>query len=111
MLKKFALISALVMLPAALLAQSWPNLPIIGAPSYSCGSVNAVSNCTVPAGPAITGNETVPVDTNLSNGAQPQTAKISLPALGAGVTVVSVPVTTDTLTVASTTRQLIVNPA
>ena len=50
-----------------------PNLPIVGGASYSCGSVNGVSNCTVPAGPLVlTGNETIPVNTNLSQGRSPQ---------------------------------------
>lgn len=50
-----------------------PNLPIVGGAAYSCGSVNGVSNCTVPAGPtALTGNETIPVNTNLSQGRSPQ---------------------------------------
>jgi hypothetical protein len=51
----------------------WPNFPIVGGSSYSCGSVNGVSNCTVPAGPtALTGNETIPANTNLSQGRSPQ---------------------------------------
>lgn len=51
----------------------WPNFPIVGGSSYSCGSVNGVSNCTVPAGPtSITGNETIPANTNLSQGRSPQ---------------------------------------
>lgn len=50
-----------------------PNLPIVGGASYSCGSVNGVSNCTVPAGPTVlTGNETIPANTNLSQGRSPQ---------------------------------------
>jgi hypothetical protein len=50
-----------------------PNLPIVGGAAYSCGSVNGVSNCTVPAGPLVlTGNETIPVNTNLSQGRSPQ---------------------------------------
>ena len=93
------------------IAQNWGGLPIVGGGSYCFSTVNAVCQQTVPAGPAITGNETIPLDTNLANGAQPQSGKISLPALGAGTLVVSVPVTTDTLTITSQERQRIVNPA
>lgn len=50
-----------------------PNLPIVGGASYSCGSVNGVSNCTVAAGPTtLTGNESIPANTNLSQGRSPQ---------------------------------------
>jgi hypothetical protein len=55
----------------------WPNFPIVGGSSYSCGSVNGVSNCTVPAGPTtLTGNETIPANTNLSQGRSPQNVLI-----------------------------------
>lgn len=107
-----ATVSALTFTSRDAISQTFaPNFPQVGAPSYSCGSVNGVSNCTVPAGPAITGSETIPADTNLANGANPQSVKIGVMSLGAGATVVTVPVTGDTITVAATTRQLIVNPA
>lgn len=62
----------------------WPNFPIVGGASYSCGSVNGVSNCTVAAGPtALTGNETIPANTNLSQGRSPQNVLIKPAALGA----------------------------
>jgi hypothetical protein len=65
-------------------AQEWPNLPIVGGQAYSCGQNNGVSDCTVPAGPpSITGIETIPLDTNLSGGETPQTAKVTINTLAA----------------------------
>lgn len=61
-----------------------PNLPIVGGASYSCGQVNGVSNCTVPAGPTVlTGNESIPANTNLSQGRSPQQVLVTPAALGA----------------------------
>ncbi len=78
----FALLSVTVI---AAFAQTWPNLPIVGGASYSCGTVNATQVCTVPAGPTVmTGNETVPADTNLSGGITPQTVKLSMQTMGLG---------------------------
>ncbi len=111
MFKKLALALIIAALPSLALAQSWPNIPVVGGPAYSCGSVNGVSNCTVPAGPSTTGNETVPADTNISGGASPQTVKIPITELGGGKLVVTTPVTTDVITVDAQTRQLIVTPA
>lgn len=64
-------------------AQSWPNIPIVGGAAYCSSTVNATCVNTVPAGPALTGNETVPADTNLSSGANPQTVKMPLTLLNA----------------------------
>lgn len=62
----------------------WPNWPLIGGASYSCGQVNGVSNCTVPAGPtSVTGNETIPANTGLSGGQFPQNALLSMASLQA----------------------------
>lgn len=61
-----------------------PNLPIVGGSSYSCGQVNGVSNCTVPAGPtALTGNESIPANTNLSQGRSPQQVLVTPAVLNA----------------------------
>lgn len=66
------------------ISQAFPFYPIVGGASYSCGSVNAVQVCTVPAGPtAVTGAETIPADTNLANGSNPQTVKLSMRSLNA----------------------------
>lgn len=92
-------------------AQWAPNAPNIGGPAYCSSTVNASCVNTVPAGPALTGNETIPADTNASGGQNPQSGRFTLPTLGAGTLDYSVPVTTDTTTAACTTRQVIVNPA
>ncbi len=87
MFKKIALgLFALVTIGTVAFAEGgfWSNWPIEGFASYSCGSVNAVSNCTVPAGPtAVTGNERVPANTNLSGGQSPQNILLSMAALNA----------------------------
>lgn len=88
-----------------------PNYPNIGGPSYCSSTVNATCVNTVPAGPAITGIETLPADTNALQGVQPQSGRISLPALGAGKLVLNTPVTTDVIAIDAQTRQLIVTPA
>ena len=62
----------------AAFAGMWPNFPIIGGASYCSSTVNGVCVNTVPAGPALTGNETIPADTNASGGQSPQTALLSL---------------------------------
>lgn len=60
----------------------WSNLPLVGGASYSCGSVNGVSNCTVPTGPvSLTGSETIPANTGLSGGTNPQNVLLSLASL------------------------------
>lgn len=112
----FALAALVATAGAAALAQQFPNLPLIGGASYcsgySSGPSGQVCVSTVPAGPtAVTGSETFPVDTNLASGAQPQTAKMSVRSIGAGATQYSAPLTGTSITIASTTRQVIVNPA
>ncbi len=67
---------------AAASAQIFPYFPIVGQPAYSCGQVNSVTDCTVAAGPpAITGIETLLLDTNLAGGAQPQTVLSTIDTL------------------------------
>lgn len=78
-------IAALAFIGVAL-AQSGvqSGLPVIGGASYCSSYVNAVCTNTVPAGPtAVTGAETVAVQTNLSAGQAPQTAAMSMRALNA----------------------------
>lgn len=81
-----------------------PNLPIVGGASYSCGSVNGVSNCTVPAGPTVlTGNETIPVNTNLSQGRSPQQVLVKPANLNANpITFVTVTTPTAGISAANT---------
>lgn len=75
---------------AAYAAGMFPGFPIVGAPSY-CSSTNQAGvpgttpqcTTTVPAGPpAITGNELIPADTQLTQGQAPQTVLIPSGALG-----------------------------
>ena len=115
MLKKLGL-SLLAVVSTVVIANAISGnqlgFPVIGGVSY-CSSYGNNSACrnTVAAGPALTGNETVIANTNVSGGATPITGLIPLPALGAGKLVVTTPVTTDTVTVDAQTRQLIVTPA
>jgi len=79
-----SLVAIFAVASVALAAGLWANFPKVGGASYSCGSVNGVSNCTVAAGPtAVTGNETIPADTNLSGGQTPQTVLMPMRALNA----------------------------
>ncbi len=113
MLKR--LLPSLVILAVAgiaAMAQTFaPNFPIIGGASYCSSTVNAVCVNTVPAGPALTGNETIPADTNAAQGIQPQSAKFALATLGAGTLDYTVNATGETITALGTTRQVITNPA
>lgn len=90
----------------------WNNFPKVGGAAYCITYVNGVCQQTVPAGPsALTGNETIPLDTNLPNGRMPQTVIANIGKLGAGKTTFNTPVTTDNVTIDAQTRQLIVTPA
>jgi hypothetical protein len=112
MIKKLLATIALISIPALAVAQQWPNIPIVGGGSYCSSTIQGTCANTVPAGPAMTGNETIPADTNLAGGAAaPQTVKIPARLLDGGTLVVSVPLTGDTLTVTAQERQRIVNPA
>lgn len=62
----------------------WNNFPIVGGSSYCSSTVNGVCSNTVPAGPsALTGNEEIPADTNLSGGRSPQTVLVKPASLNA----------------------------
>lgn len=110
---KFILALSACLATGFVIAGTWNNTyPIVGGASFSCGSVNAVSNCTIAAGPtALTGSETIPADTNLSGGRNPQTVQVPVLQLGAGLTTYNVPVTGDSVTITNLTRQLMINPA
>lgn len=55
----------------------WPNWPIVGQGSYCGSTTNSVCTQTIPAGPtALTGQETVPANTGVGNGA---TANVNIP--------------------------------
>jgi len=113
MLKRIGLSLVAIVACASLAAfgQLWMPFPQIGGPSFCASTINAVCQQTIAAGPAMSGLETIPVDTNAANGVSPQTAKISILSMNAGPYVYNVPVTGDTITLVNTTRQLIVNPA
>lgn len=66
----------------AAVAQQWSGFQIVGGASYCSSTQNGVCVNTVAAGPTtVTGNETIPADTNLSNGQSPQTVKMSMASL------------------------------
>jgi len=73
---------------AALAAGFFPNVPMVGGPQYCYNTVNGACQGYVPAGaPALTGSETIAVDTGLAQGAFPQTELVptSVLALPFGV--------------------------
>lgn len=100
---------------SAAFGQAFPNYPTLNVPADTqCLAYGNNGRCTSwrPAGPtALTGEETIPADTNAANGANPQTIRIPVTGVGGGKLVVAVPVTTDVINVDAQTRQLIVNPA
>ena len=62
----------------------WPSLPVVGGASYCASTTNGVCHSTIPAGPtALTGNEGIPANTNLSGGRSPQNVLVTPAALGA----------------------------
>ncbi|MDB5584879.1 MAG: hypothetical protein JWR80_10055 [Bradyrhizobium sp.] len=90
------------------------NLPIVGGAAYCALYAGDGTTCAgnVPAGPtALTGNEKIPADTQLSGGSSPQSVLIDVSSLGAGPTQYSTPLTGVSITVAAGTRQVIVEPA
>lgn len=92
-LKRFllAVVALIATAGAVAIAQQFPNLPTLSGPSYcagfSTGPTGQVCSVTVPAGPtSVTGNETIPGDTNAPGGQQPQTVKIPITVFGGGAT-------------------------
>lgn len=74
-----------VAVPLAFAAGLFPGFPIVGGAAY-CSSYTGAAGTTcvntVPAGPTqLTGNETIPGDTNLSQGRTPQTVLVTPSAL------------------------------
>lgn len=118
MLKKLSVSAiALVAIVGAAFAQSgaFSQFPTVGVPAdtecLSYGN-NNVCNQYRPAGPtAITGNETVPADTNLSGGQNPQTVRIDITSLGAGPYQYAAPSTGASLTLTAAQRRLIIEPS
>jgi len=106
-----ALLAVFGVVGGSAIAQFWGNLPTIGGSSFCSSTVN--SNCvnTVAAGPALTGNETIPADTNASGGQSPQTAKFPLSTLGIGPTQFAVPLNGTVITMLPISRRVIFEPA
>jgi hypothetical protein len=71
----------------------WPTLPTVAAPY------------------GLTGNEQVPADTGLANGAQPQTEYISVPQMRAVQYLQQTPLTAFTITVPNGVSRLLLTPA
>jgi len=113
MLKRIALSFVAVIACASLAAfgQMWMPFPILGGASFCASTVNNNCTLTIPAGPAMSGLETIPADTNASGGQSPQTVKVPIAALGAGPYLYDVALNGDTITLTSVTRNVIINPA
>ena len=93
---------------------NFANWPIIGSASYCAGIENTPGACslTVPAGPtALTGNELIPMDTNLAQGMQPQTVLSKPASLGIGPYVYEAPLTGVSIIMTAQQRSLIIEPA
>lgn len=100
-------VGLLACLATPLLAGMWSNYSTVGTAAH-CASSNfagsgtvTTTNCTttVPAGPtSVTGNETVPADTNLASGQVPQTVTMSMANLNAlPITVQALSITANNL--------------
>ncbi len=90
------------------------KLPIVSGSQFCALYAGDGTTCAgyVPAGPTtVTGNELIPADTKLSNGASPQTVNLKPASMGFGPTQYSTPVTTNSITILSATRQGVVEPA
>lgn len=60
----------------------WSNWPILGNPGFCSSQVNAQCVQQVPAGTAaVTGNELIPLDTQLPGGQFPQSERVSIATL------------------------------
>ena len=116
--KKVLLSTAVAILASAGIAGAtgiFQGFPVFGVPANTlCQSFgnNGVCNQYVPAGPtAITGAETIPANTNLANGANPQSIMLTMAAIGALPAVVVSPTAGSNTTIAATTGTLLVVPS
>lgn len=118
-IKTALLLAAMIGVPlsAAYADGLWDTLPVIGQAAHcsstSTGVSGQVCTTTTPAGPSIvTGQETIPADTNLSQGRSPQTVQIpmaSLNALPISYTATLGPATaTNTVTALSTDGGIVI---
>lgn len=112
-MKRFALAVLAIIASSAAIAGIWnTTFSIIGGGSYCQTTVNGVCTSTIAAGPtALTGNETIPMDTGLSQGRSPQTVIARTRTLGIGPTTYAAPLTGASITITNSTRRLHLIPA
>jgi len=116
MLKKLGLSTAALIaaIGIAYAGGAFQGFPVVGNDGTICLSTgnNGVCNQLQPLGPSrLTGAETVPADTNITNNSTPNTVNIPMPALGAGPHQYAAPLTGATLTLTNLQRRLILEPA
>lgn len=118
MLKRIGLAAVAIIACAGLgvIAQTFaPNFPILGGASYCVSVQNStgqnVCTNTVPAGPAMTGLETFPADTNPTVQGAQQAVKVPFPAVGLGPYVYNAPLTGASITLTNLQRRLVLEPA
>jgi hypothetical protein len=113
MLKRIglSLLAVMSVVGIAVASGQFSGLPIINGTSYCFTSVNGICQQTIPAGPALTGNELAPVDTGTTQGLNPATAYLPMAALGAGPYQYNAPLTGASLTLTAQQRRLVVEPA
>lgn len=116
-MRRLAVVAGLLVAGSiAATAALFPNFPVVGGASYcggfATGAAGQVCVSTIPAGPTIiTGNETWPADTNLASGQNPQTVALKPAPLGVGPYEYNAPLTGASITVAATSRRLVLEPA
>lgn len=109
---RIALAALLTVFACPVFSQDFaPNLPVLNGASYCGVTVNTVCVQTIPAGPAMSGAETLPADTNAASGQSPQSVKVPLAVLGAGPYLYNAPLTGASITIPAVTRQVILEPA
>lgn len=121
-----AVVAISVLVPLAYAGGIFQGYPIVGSAAF-CNSTNSQStsptvpgtlpsntNCTntVPAGPTtLTGAETYPADTNLTQGIPPQTVRIPTVMAASGAYATSVPLTGTTINVGTGISNYLANPS
>lgn len=114
MLKKLglSLVALFAVAGLAIAAGITSNLPILSNASYCASTENTTCVVTIPAGPtALTGNETFPMDTNLTQGQYPATMAVQPRSIGAGPYQYAAPLTGASLTLTAQQRRLMLEPA
>ncbi len=114
-MKKILLATALLFAAGAAYAGgAFQGYPVIGNDSTICLSAgnNGVCNQFTPVGPSsLVGTETMPADVNPANNAAPFTVNVPILALNAGPYQYNAPLTGASITVANTSRRLMLEPA